>query len=132
MEEKDKIYAAAIVDSGSYFSFRTGPKGMSPMIRIRRENPDALTDVQKVFGGRLAFSRKSEIWYWAIQGDKLIDFLILIRPYLKTKINHAQLIFEFNRQVERRKKEGTRFKKLTDEERTFREEILARMTELNK
>lgn len=46
----EKIYAAAVLDSGSFFSIKNGDRWGS-VVRIRRSNSTVLDEMQNLFGG---------------------------------------------------------------------------------
>lgn len=120
MEERDKIFAAAVVDSGSYFRVGiTGGKGMS-VVRIRRQHPQQLQEIHRVFGGDLRQSK--DAWYLNFQGQAGTDFLTRISPFLIVKQEHAQIVIDFNYHLRTRERG-----RLTDADIIFRQNLSDRL-----
>lgn len=121
MTEEDKIYAAAVVDSGSWMSLKNGNK-WSANIRIRRGATLVLEDINRVFGGYIG-QGKTE-FYLNFNGRQCTEFLMQILPYMKVKIRQAQILMEFNEHLAKRAKSGASNQKLTTAEFEFRMKLV--------
>lgn len=129
MKEGDKIYAAAVLDQGSFFEIRD-VHGGRPYIRIRRNNAEIIRPIKMTFGGSFGFARDGHYWL-NFSGPACKDFLIAVLPYLKVKHNHAQVILDFISHFERRLLHVKKGTNLNDAEREIRRQLIDRMKRLN-
>jgi hypothetical protein len=128
VSEEDKIYAAAMIDVGSYFSVKNGDK-YTANIRLRRKSIVMLDEFQQKFGGYLGRGKQEN--YLTFSGQQCTELLILLLPYLRVKKNQALLLMEYNAHIKELSamvKPGTR---LTESERQYRESINSKLQEAN-
>jgi hypothetical protein len=129
VSEQDKIYAAAMIDGGSYFSVKSGVK-YSANIRLRRKSVVMLDEFQQKFGGYLG--RTKNEYCLNFNGHQCTDLLVAVLPYLRVKQDQARILMEYNAHIRseaRGKKPGSR---LSEAERDYRESLNARLLAYNQ
>lgn len=121
----EKIYAAAVLDSGSSFAIKNGDR-WSSVVRIRRSNSTVLDEMQRLFGGYI--SKGKSDYSLIFNGHQCTYFLTQVMPWMKVKTEQAKIILEFNARLKElgRKKPGIH---ISEKERIYREELNNRLKE---
>lgn len=131
--EENVIFAAGVIDSGSYIgiSERVNTEWMV-VLRLRRKDASVIQQIQSTFPGGYLGLKDGMCWI-NYQGKRVGEILREVYPYLVAKKRHAEIVFDLRGSIEGYKlaikKEGHR--NLTEEEKRFRQDCKERLKKLN-
>lgn len=118
IEEKDKIFAAAVVDSGS--SFFINGRSTEAFVRITRSHHGSLAEIHRVFGGNWNTTKDGKVYSLTFNDIKVGEFLLILLPYLKDKLPQAELILRFRASLEESKRMNPNRKKVSQDQLEIR------------
>ena len=113
MDERDLIYAAAIIDGEGWVGLRrkkgnrnkSRPYSYAIGVSVGMANDIIPQWLSLIFGGSV-HSRtplnRHKVWHWQIEHKTAMLFLKGIMPYLKLKIPQAKLAIEFQENIKPR------------------------------
>jgi len=107
-----------------------------PTVILSNTDKSWLNRVQIKWGGKIGRSEKRtdkrrESWQWHIHGQKLLEVLAMVKPYLEIKKESAELCIELQRRIIRRAGRD-RSGRLTREERRIRWKLYQKCRQLTK
>lgn len=131
-DEKSVVYAAAVIDAGSYFCIRKIKGSYASCIRIRRKSISVIKRLNETFGGYIGVSKTGEFYWLTFHGQMCTSLLERVLPHMSQKMEQARIILDFNEHIQERVrlgiKPGTR---LDDQEKQYRQEMMEKLQTLN-
>ncbi|MGH7410270.1 MAG: hypothetical protein ACREJ6_04310 [Candidatus Methylomirabilis sp.] len=118
----DLAYAAGFFDgegSISILKAREGQRGPKICISASQTRPRVIKWLQELFGcgsvhhypvetrpiGRTGKPIRP-LWLWSVSGDKAVEIIILLKPFMRVKHNEVTLIMEFLSEYEMHRRVG--------------------------
>ena len=135
-------YLAGLIDGEGFFTInyrehKQSKSGISftftPVVGVHMTSVKLLEDVKKQYGGNL-YKRKGTNLIradWSIrQAANVYPFLKNLKPYLKVKVEQAELLINFCKRF--KFYTGKKYSKLSEEEIKMRRKVKLKLTKLNK
>lgn len=112
MKKTDLAYFAGLFDGEGCISIihqtKKGRPYLTLMVQIVNTRPWVCQSFKFTFSGRVIFRKAfrkhwQDYWAWAANGKQALDFLRVIKPYLKLKQGEAEVAIKFQEMRSTRK-----------------------------
>ena len=111
LNDIEKAYIAGFIDGEGCISLAWRlKKYTTPIIQVANTNQDILVYLKTIFGGSLIDRQEKRInrkpsFAWVVCGQKAINVIRQIYPFLKLKKNQAEILLSLKRYTDNRKRD---------------------------
>lgn len=141
IKDIDLAYTAGLLDGEGHIGIHKSKNGFrkgvprelkySARLMIANTNIDIMHWLQLNFGGSIAKDvrdgNRKDCYRWQIYGNKMLEFLKLVAPYLKIKSSQAKIVIDWQSKIIY----GAQ-PKMTDKQKQKRESAYLQILELNR